>query len=477
LGALTSDLAEDMLRQMIRRIIASFFLAALPALAQLPPVTRDAIDATVKKTLADAGVASASVAVVKDAKIAYAQAYGDARLNPRTPANPAMRYKIGSNTKQFTATAALLLCEQGKISLDDSVAKYFPGLTRANQVTIRQLLSHTSGYEDYYPLDYVAPFMARKTTPQAILDSWAKKPLNFDPGTKWQYSNTNYVIAGQIVEKAAGMPLFDFLRKKVFDPLGMHSTIDVDRDKWNPQDPVGYTRFALGPSRPAESEGSGWTDAAGELAMSAGDLALWDISLMNGSILKPESLRALTTEVLLKNGAGTGYALGLGVSNRDGHRIWAHGGGVAGFISRNMTLPDDRMSIAVFTNQDDPAAARIAQDIEQILLAPPADPQAAPSLQTARRIFQDLQQGKLDRGQFTADANAYFTPQAVADFTASLGPLGAATGFVQTRAEDRGGMRHRGYSIRTATKSLTLSTFTTPDGKLAQYLIYPAAGN
>jgi CubicO group peptidase (beta-lactamase class C family) len=169
--ALTSILANDMLRQMIRKRITSLFLAALPALAQLPPLTQDAIDAAVKKTLAASGVASASIAVVRDAKIAYAHAYGDARLDPRTPATSAMRYKIGSNTKQFTATAVLLLCEQGKLSLDDSVAKYFPGLTRANQIAIRQLLSHTSGYEDYYPLDYVAPFMARKTTPQAILDT------------------------------------------------------------------------------------------------------------------------------------------------------------------------------------------------------------------------------------------------------------------------------------------------------------------
>jgi D-alanyl-D-alanine carboxypeptidase len=471
---LTSVRAGDMLRQMIRTGITVLFLAALPALAQLSPVTRDAIDAAVKKTLASSGVASASIAVAQDARIAYAHAYGNARLDPRTPATPAMRYKIGSNTKQFTATAVLLLCEQGKLSLDDSVAKYLPGLTRANQITIRQLLSHTSGYEDYYPLDYVAPFMARKTTPQAILDGWAKKPLNFEPGTRWQYSNTNYVIAGQIVEKAAGIPLFDFLRQRVFGPLQMHSAIDVDRDQWSPKDPVGYTRFALGPPRPVESEGSGWADAAGELAMSAGDLALWDIALMKGSILKPESLRELTREVLLKNGAGTGYALGLGVSNRDGHRIWAHGGGVAGFISRNMTLPDDRISITVFTNQDDPAAGRIAQDIEQILIAPPADPQAAASLQTARRIFEDLQQGKFDRTQFTADANAYFTPQAVADFTASLRTLGAVTTFVQTRAGDRGGMRYRDFSIRTATRSLTLSTFTTVDGKLAQYLIHPA---
>jgi D-alanyl-D-alanine carboxypeptidase len=227
--ALTSVPAGDMLRQMIRIGVISLFLAALPAMAQLPPVTRDAIDAAVKKTLASTGVASASVAVVKDAKIAYTQAYGDARLDPRTPASPAMRYKIGSNTKQFTATAVLLLCERGKLSLDNSVAKYFPGLTRANQITIRQLLSHTSGYEDYYPLDYVAPFMARKTTPQAILEAWAKKPLNFDPGTKWQYSNTNYAIAGPDRRKSRGNALI-----RLSAPDGLRSASDAFRDRCGP---------------------------------------------------------------------------------------------------------------------------------------------------------------------------------------------------------------------------------------------------
>jgi D-alanyl-D-alanine carboxypeptidase len=121
-----------MLRQMIGTRITALFLVAPPVFGQLSPVTRDAIDATVKKTLAASGVASASIAVVQDARIAYTDAYGDARLHPRRHATPAMRYKIGSNTKQFTAAVVLLLCEQGKLSLDDSVAKYLRGLTRAN---------------------------------------------------------------------------------------------------------------------------------------------------------------------------------------------------------------------------------------------------------------------------------------------------------------------------------------------------------
>ena len=113
---------------------------------------------------------------------------------------------IGSISKQFTAAAILLLAEQGKVSLDDPVSKFVPNLTRGDKVTIRQLLSHTSGYQDYWPQDYVPPFMLQPVTADKILDLWARKALDFDPGTQWQYSNTNFVIAGLIVEKASGEP-------------------------------------------------------------------------------------------------------------------------------------------------------------------------------------------------------------------------------------------------------------------------------
>ncbi|MDX6499776.1 MAG: D-alanyl-D-alanine carboxypeptidase, partial [Blastocatellia bacterium] len=116
---------------------------------QLPSDLTDKIDKVATDTLAKTGVPSASVAIVKDGQVVYVKAYGDARLDPKTPATPQMRYSIGSISKQFTAAAILLLQEQGKLSLDDKVAKYVPNLTRANEVTIRQLLSHTSGYQDY----------------------------------------------------------------------------------------------------------------------------------------------------------------------------------------------------------------------------------------------------------------------------------------------------------------------------------------
>ncbi|MGH2897996.1 MAG: serine hydrolase domain-containing protein, partial [Solirubrobacteraceae bacterium] len=134
------------------------------------------------------GAPSVSLAVVKDGAIAYANAYGMSRLEPPTRAAAAMRYSIGSVSKQFTATAILMLAEEGKLSLDDKVSRFVPDLTRANEVTIRQILSMTSGYQDYWPQDYVMPPMLKPITAKAILDEWAKKPLDFDPGTKSQYS-------------------------------------------------------------------------------------------------------------------------------------------------------------------------------------------------------------------------------------------------------------------------------------------------
>src|SRR5215216_704662 len=228
------------------------------AQADLSPELRGKIDKLATEALEQSGVPSASIAVVRDGKIVYLKAYGSARLEPKTPATSAMRYSIGSISKQFTAAAMLLLQEQGKLSLDDKVSKFVPDLTRANEVTIRQLLSHTSGYQDYWPQDYVMPMMLQPVTARKILDMWARKPLDFDPGTKWQYSNTNYVIAGLIIEKASGQPLLQFLKEKVFTPLGMTSVANTDEAKLGDTDPSGYMRYALGPLRAAPKEGAGW---------------------------------------------------------------------------------------------------------------------------------------------------------------------------------------------------------------------------
>lgn len=443
--------------------------------SKLPPDLSARVDRVVQQGLSQTGVPSAAIAVVKDGEIAYVRAYGNARLDPATPARPEMRYSIGSISKQFTAAAILLLAEEGRLSLDDSVGKYLPDLTRSNEVTIRELLSHTSGYQDYWPQDYVPPFMLRPITAAKILDLWARKPLDFDPGTHWQYSNTNYVIAGLIVEKVSGKPLLTFLQDRVFSRLGMTHVDNIDEHPLPNSDATGYMRYALGPLRVAPKEGAGWLFAAGELAMPAEDLARWDVAMLKQSLLKPDSYRQMETEVKLKDGSATGYGLGVGVSNASGHRMVLHGGEVSGFTATNSVYLDDNCAVVVLTNQDAAnASSVIARQIGTLLMGAAVFADDS-KLNQARKIFAGLQTGKIDRSLFTDNANAYFTQQALQDFAQSLGPLGQPVDFVPAGEQPRGGMMFRVYKATFARQTLNITIFEMPDGKLEQYQV--ATGN
>lgn len=439
--------------------------------SSLSPELRQKIDLAARKALDHTGVPSASIAVVKDGEIAYVQAYGSARLEPKTAAQPVMRYSIGSVSKQFAAAGVLMLAEQGKLTLDDPISRFVPNLTRGNEITIRQLLSHTSGYQDFWPQDYVMPSMLQAVTANKILDQWARKPLDFEPGTRWQYSNTGYVIAGLIIEKASGMPLLKFLSKNIFEPLRMKSVVDIDQGPLPDSDPAGYMSYALGPLRVAPKEGRGWLFAAGELAMTAEDLAKWDISVAKQTLMKPASYREMETDFLLKNGLGTQYGLGISIRNEDGHRALTHDGEVSGFTADNMIFPDDAAAVVVLTNQDSShAAAAIANAIWPMLFEGDTELKQARQ-ERARKIFEGLQRGSLDRTLFTTNANSYFTEQAVADFAASLAPLGTPLAFTQTAHRERGGMTLRVYKAQFKEKTLSVVVRDMPDGKIEQYTV------
>jgi CubicO group peptidase (beta-lactamase class C family) len=460
-------------RKSVLCFIFGVLFSAVIANAQdaLPSDLRAKVDTIAQEVLSKTGVPSASTVIVRDGQIVYEHAYGYARLQPKLAARPEMRYSIGSISKQFTATAILMLAEEGKLSLDDPVSRFLSELTRAHEVTIRELLSHTSGYQDYWPQDYVPSFMMQPITAEKILDLWAKKPLDFDPGTKWQYSNTSYVIAGVIAEKASGMPLLDFLQKRIFTPLKMESVANIDQTKLGDTDPTGYMRYALGPLHPAPKEGRGWLFAACELAMPATDLAKWDIGLMNEALLKPASYQEMETEVRLKNGIGTKYGLGLGVSMQGYHRVLEHGGEVSGFTSDNIVYPDDKVAVAVLTNQDAASAAsQIARAIAPLLLTSGTS-SGTGKLDQVRAIYRGLQQGKIDRSLFTADGNAYFSEEALKDFASSLGPLGTPEEFVQTNQQGRGGMTLLTYRVKYPKRTLDIWIYQMPDGKFEQYQV------
>ena len=444
--------------------------AAAQSTDTIDPALRERLDRVAAGVMQQRGVPSASVAVVQGGKIVYTHAYGLARLRPDVKATPDMRYSIGSVSKQFTVAAILLLEQQGKLSLDDPVGKYVSGLTRGDEVTIRQILSHTSGYQDYAPEDYPVDSQLKPVTPREILDTWAAKPLDFEPGTQWQYSNTNYVIAGMIVEKVSGQKLFDFLGDHVFRPLGMKSAWNSDEKELTRTDASPYMRNALGPLRPTPNGGQGWMFAAGELAMTAHDLAVWDISLMNQSVLSPESYKKMFTEVKLKDGKGTNYGLGVSIRERDGHRSIEHSGEVNGFVSDNEVLIDDGVAVVVLTNHMAGGAGEIAQlDAAAVVGVKHTAPE-----EQALGIYRDLQKGQIDRSLLAPSLNAYFDAQTLADYRDSLAPLGDPLTFRQTSEHLRGGMTFRVFQIQYPTRKLGLTTYTYPDGKLEQYLVEPA---
>jgi D-alanyl-D-alanine carboxypeptidase len=466
-------------RITLRRWCVALSLAVFSGvgLAQdLDDATRAKVEAEVRHVMEDSGVPSAQVGIVRGGKVVYVSAFGAARLgsdakSTELAAKPEMHYAVGSISKQFTSACVLALVEQGKMSLDDPVAKWFPELTRAKEVTIRNLLTHTSGYSDYAPQDFTIPAWTKPTKPIDIVNEWARKPLDFDPGTRWQYSNTNYVLAGLIVEKVSGEPFWQFLESRVLKPLALKEVLNLDTDR-DRLEPRGYMRNAFGPLRPAILEAPGWYFGAGGLAMPVGTLLQWDLSVINRSLLKPASYDALERTMLLKNGASTNYALGLMVARVNGRRVLSHGGEVGGFVAGNVVYPDDGIAVAVLTNQEaNDAATTLSRSLAAMMVSGTTNNPAAE--EQAKQILAGLQHGQLDMNLLTENAKFYFSKETIGDFASSLAPLGEIKSVKMDSESLRGGMTFRSFTVEFATKTARLTTFTMPNGKIEQFLIGP----
>ena len=454
-------------------------LCAAPLAAR--PLTADEIrriDKAAAASLAATGVPTASVAVVLDGAVVFTRTYAQPGKAPPAVSAP---YQIASVSKQFTAAAILMLRDEGKLNLDDPVGKYVPGISGGDHMTIRQLLSHTSGLQDYWPQDYSFQAMETPTTPEAIIDRWGHKPLDFAPGTDWQYSNTGYVVAGMIVEKVAGEPLLALLQRRIFAPLGITA---YDQDKAvGPGFLNGYHRNALGPVRVAQPAARGWLFAAGELAMSPADLAKWNIARIDRTVLPLDDWEEQEKPIVLANGKPRAY--GLGVSVRGGHgddgpRMIEHGGEAVGFLTENIVFPEARAAISVAVNADfGDSQGAIAQAIAQILLPPAAKPDPEARITAhARAVFEAMRAGTLDRRGMTEDWNYFFTAQVAGDYRASLAPLGSPVRFEPLGGPRlRGGFVNRNYEIAFAGgRKLTIITYAEPGdaGRYEQFLISPA---
>jgi D-alanyl-D-alanine carboxypeptidase len=330
--------------------------AAAPAAPPAVGAPTAAIDALLKGWF-PADKPGAAVIVVKDGHTLFRRAYGMANLELGVPLQPDMVFRLGSITKQFTATAILMLAEEGKLSLQDPIEKHLPGYpTQGHVITIEHLLTHTSGIQSYTDMPgWMTSRIQGPMTVTELIDGFKKEPMQFAPGDRFAYNNSGYILLGAIVEKASGKTYEAFVKERVFQPLGMTSSYYDHTETILPKRAPGYTREGDQP-RNARYLSMTQPYAAGSLASTVDDLARWDASLYTETLLKKSSLDRAWTPYVLKDGKSTGYGYGWGVSTLRGRRAISHGGGIFGFSTYAVRLPDERVYVAVLCNSDSPPA-------------------------------------------------------------------------------------------------------------------------
>jgi D-alanyl-D-alanine carboxypeptidase len=444
-----------------------------------PPKTFDleAIDAFVASEVRTRGITGLSLSIVSDGKIVFSRGYGSRVAGEEHPIAADTSFAIGSVTKQFACACILKLAEDGKLSVDDKVAKYYPDLTRAGEITLYQLMTHTSGFPDYYPLDFVDRRLIKPRPVDEIIREYAGGKLDFEPGARWSYSNTGYLILGRVVEKVSGQPLGAFLKSRILDPVGMVNA-EFEPVKGDRSRPRGHLSFALGDSEPARPEADGWLHAAGGLWASTPDLARWDIALMEGRILKPESVRLMTTPVLLNDGRLRDYGCGLSVRREGSGNILSHGGAVSGFRASNTLIPRTKSAVIVLMN-DEQSEGEIVSTIVGLLskkdaVADVPKVDGPPAKEAALAFFHQMQDGKLDRSGLGEEFSLYLTDDRIQKAAPKLKALGEPTKADASNPRERGSLEV--CTIRLTFPSVVLEglMYRSTDGKIQQLLFNKA---
>lgn len=347
-------------------------LPAAPAAAEAPAWghVKQELD-TFFQELTEDGVFNGSVWVARDGKVLLAKGYGLADADEGIPNRRDTVFAVASFTKAFTAASVLLLQERGRLSLDDSVALYVPELAEADRLTIRHLLSHTSGLFDYLGNPLLWENFDRYHTPDKLLEYFRDEPLRFEPGTAFEYSNSNYITAGVIVERVSGMAFEDFLRLEILDPLGLDRTVYAPEGADLPRMAVGYDDLAADPPVEALVIHPSIPYTAGGMVSTVEDLYLWDQALYGEAVLSRESLEAMFTPGLGSYGLGW-YIDEMEVAGTPHRHIW-HWGSYFGFHGYFSRLPEERVTIILQLNlsprTDRPDELRpLAEAVAEIVL-------------------------------------------------------------------------------------------------------------
>ena len=465
---------------------------AAPRAPVLGVVDTARVDSMVRADMARRNLVGLSVGVLHEGRVVYLRGYGTADRAGNAMVDTLTRFAIGSITKQFTGAVILQLAAEGRLSLDDPVSKWYPELTRAADIRLRDVMNMVSGYTDYYPLDFLDRRMLRPIAPDSVIRWYGKAPLDFEPGSRYSYSNTGYILLGRVAERVTGRPFARLLRERIFQPLGLRNT-RYEPDRRERGDAQGYAAFALADQQPAVPEGRGWIAAAGAIWTTPSDLLRWDAALMEGRVVGGEWLREMTTERRLTNGAGTGYGFGLAIGRAMGDTTWAHSGGVSGFISQNIMVPRTRSALVVLSNFEGTIAmGPLFRATIPLRPAPPPDttrragaaaqpapPPAAPvpviagppAQDMATTLLRQLQAGRVDRSLLGEEFDFWLTDARIASTASRLAALGEPTRVEPGSPVERGGMEVTSTRFVFGGRSLSALMYRTPDGKVQEFLV------
>jgi CubicO group peptidase (beta-lactamase class C family) len=459
-------------------LILSLVLVPGPACAASAPAKlpasfdADAIDAFLGQEVQKKGRVGFSVAVVKGGRVVLAKGYGRRSLAEPLPVGNDTIFAIGSVTKQFTCAAVLLLAEAGKLSIHDPVGKYFPDLTRAADITLLDLMNHVSGYPDYYPLDFVDRRLMQPAKTDEVIGEYASGKLDFGPGTRYSYSNTGYLILGRVVEKVSGESMGAFLQSHLFTPLGMNHTL-YDPEWSDDRLARGYTVFALSPPELAVPEGRGWIAAAGAICSTPSDLALWDLALMRGKVLKPASYELMTTARQLPDGTTTEYGCGLRACIMEKRLVLTHSGMVAGFQAWNGMIPSTLSAVIMVANTGAGLGELPEQLLGLLLKEQPHIPKInGPETAAAvKKLFGELQEDKLDRSRLAEAFNSFLTSEKATAAARRLKPFGTPTKVEVLKVYERGGMEVSVTRLTFKSGRLRTLMYRRPAGIIEQFFV------
>ena len=297
----------------------------------------------------------ATVILSKNGKTIFRKGQGMANLELNVPIQPNMVFRLGSVTKQFTAVAILMLSEQGKLALGDPLTKFLPDYpTHGHHITVEHLLTHTSGIKSHTDMPEMWSSARKDLSVQELIDFFKYQPMQFAPAKRWAYNNSGYILLGAIIEQITGCSYEQFIQQNIFEPLGMEHSYYDNPVRLIPHRVAGYDKSQEGYVN-ADYLSMTQPYAAGSLASTVDDLALWDAALYTDNLLNQDTLQRAFVASCLSDGTSTGYGFGWEISEYAGHCLVEHGGGIHGFRTHTIRLPDARVFVAVLSNNSEVA--------------------------------------------------------------------------------------------------------------------------